>query len=128
MVPNCKICDILHREAVILDGLRVCPGTHDDTSLLMPVIGAASGLPARILGLHAVLSILLPYANKRLRIHALSNAWPDAPSSDRRRRVWDALLKLESTHATFSLLNFILFLWNGRSDISLFSSPGERHN
>lgn len=73
-----------------------------------------SGIPARILGLHAVLSILLPYVHKRVRIHALSNAWPDAPSSDRRRRLWDALLKLESTHTTLSLLNFIIFLWNGR--------------
>lgn len=60
------------------------------------------------------MTILVPYIHTRIRAHALSNAWPDAPSSDRRRKAWDLLMKLESTHGLLGLLNFIAFLWDGR--------------
>ncbi|KIM26780.1 hypothetical protein M408DRAFT_16827 [Serendipita vermifera MAFF 305830] len=73
-----------------------------------------SGLPTKTLLLHGALTVALPYADKRLRAHALSNSWPDAPSFDRRRKIWNLLTRVESTHATLSLLSFVLFLWNGR--------------
>ena len=44
----------------------------------------------------------------------MSNAWPEAPSSDRRRKLWDWMSTFESTHAALSLVSFIVFLWNGR--------------
>ncbi|KAF9451647.1 hypothetical protein P691DRAFT_723670 [Macrolepiota fuliginosa MF-IS2] len=75
---------------------------------------APSGLPRTTLLLHGSLTILLPYLHSRLRVHALSQAWPDAPSSDRRRRAWDILTSTESIHALFGLLNFVAFLWSGR--------------
>ncbi|KAJ7682652.1 Pex12 amino terminal region-domain-containing protein [Mycena polygramma] len=73
-----------------------------------------SGLPRRILLVHGTLTVLVPYLHARLRAHALSRAWPDAPSSDRRRKAWDALVSLESTHSLVALLSFIAFLWDGR--------------
>ncbi|KAF5363644.1 hypothetical protein D9756_000498 [Leucocoprinus leucothites] len=75
---------------------------------------APSGLPRVTLLCHGSLTILIPYLHSRLRLHALSQAWPDAPSSDRRRRAWDTLTSTESLHTLFGLLNFIAFLWNGR--------------
>lgn len=44
----------------------------------------------------------------------MSNAWPEAPSSDRRRKLWDWMSAIESTHAALSLVSFVIFLWNGR--------------
>lgn len=64
--------------------------------------------------MHACLTILVPYLHNRLRSHALSHAWPDAPSVDRRRKAWDLLSKLESYHSAAALLSFVVFLWNGR--------------
>ena len=58
--------------------------------------------------------MFVPYIHARIRAHALSQAWPDAPSSDRRRKAWDFLMRLESIHSTLTLLNFVTFLWNGR--------------
>ncbi|KAJ6539487.1 Pex12 amino terminal region-domain-containing protein [Mycena capillaripes] len=74
----------------------------------------ASGLPRRIILLHGTLTVLVPYLHARLRAHALSRAWPDAPSSDYRRKAWDMLVSLESTHSLAALLSFIAFLWDGR--------------
>ncbi|KAJ6515746.1 Pex12 amino terminal region-domain-containing protein [Mycena sanguinolenta] len=74
----------------------------------------ASGLPRRILLAHGMLTVLVPYLHTRLRAHALSRAWPDAPSSDRRRKAWDILVSIESTHSFAALLSFIAFLWDGR--------------
>lgn len=74
----------------------------------------AAGLAGSTLALHSALTIFLPYTHNRLRSHALSNAWPDAPSSDRRRKAWELLTRLESIHGFAALLNFLLFLWNGR--------------
>ncbi|KAF7355442.1 hypothetical protein MSAN_01461000 [Mycena sanguinolenta] len=73
-----------------------------------------SGLPRRILLAHGALTVLVPYLHTRLRAHALSRAWPDAPSSDRRRKAWDILVSIESTHSLAALLSFIAFLWDGR--------------
>ncbi|KAJ3548468.1 hypothetical protein NMY22_g1251 [Coprinellus aureogranulatus] len=71
-------------------------------------------LPRRTLLSHGALTLLAPYLRDRIRAHALSNAWPDAPSSDRRRKAWDVLERLESTHTLLGLCNFVMFLWNGR--------------
>ncbi|KAG1815544.1 Pex12 amino terminal region-domain-containing protein [Suillus subaureus] len=68
----------------------------------------------RLLIIHGVLTILIPYFRNRLHAYALSHAWPDAPASDTRRRAWAALTSLETAHGAFSLLNFVAFLWNGR--------------
>ncbi|KAI5123422.1 hypothetical protein M0805_006127 [Coniferiporia weirii] len=73
-----------------------------------------SGLPKKTLTTHAFLTVLLPYIHSRLRSHALSNSWPDTPSSDRRRKAWNYLNRLESLHSTSALLSFVVFLWNGR--------------
>lgn len=74
----------------------------------------ASGIPTRVLAIHGALTIFIPYLHTRIRAHALSKAWPDAPSSDRRRKAWEILTGVESTHALFSLLSFVTFLWDGR--------------
>ncbi|KAF8076535.1 peroxisomal biogenesis factor 2 [Lyophyllum atratum] len=75
---------------------------------------APSGLPRRILLLHVTLTVVLPYLHTRLRSYALSRAWPDAPSSDRRRKAWDILSTLESSYTLLTLSSFVAFLWNGR--------------
>ncbi|KXN86408.1 Peroxisome biogenesis factor 2 [Leucoagaricus sp. SymC.cos] len=75
---------------------------------------APSGLPRRTLLCHGTLTILFPYLHSRLRVHALSQAWPDAPSLDRRRKAWDVLIFTESIHTSLGLVNFVAFLWNGR--------------
>ncbi|RDX55685.1 peroxisomal biogenesis factor 2 [Lentinus brumalis] len=74
----------------------------------------ALGLARSTLALHSILTIFVPYFHNRLRAHALSNAWPDAPSSDRRRKAWEFLTRLESLHGLAALINFTVFLWNGR--------------
>ncbi|KAH0587735.1 Peroxisome biogenesis factor 2 [Termitomyces sp. J132] len=77
-------------------------------------IFAPSGLPRRILLLHGTLTVILPYIHTKLRSHALSSAWPDAPSSDRRRKAWNVLTSLESSYTLLTLPSFLVFLWNGR--------------
>ncbi|TBU32716.1 peroxisomal biogenesis factor 2 [Dichomitus squalens] len=74
----------------------------------------SSGIPRTTLALHSLISIFFPYFHTRLRAHALSNAWPDAPSSDRRRKIWELLTRFETLHGLLALLNFIVFLKNGR--------------
>ncbi|KAH7911577.1 Pex12 amino terminal region-domain-containing protein [Hygrophoropsis aurantiaca] len=71
-------------------------------------------LPRRLLLAHAALTILVPYIHTRLRAHALSNAWPDTPSSDRRRKAWSLLTRIEASHALLALAGFVAFLWDGR--------------
>uniref|UniRef100_A0A8H7XXN4 RING-type E3 ubiquitin transferase (cysteine targeting) n=1 Tax=Psilocybe cubensis TaxID=181762 RepID=A0A8H7XXN4_PSICU len=75
---------------------------------------APSGLPRKTLLFHGTLTLLLPYLHNRFRSHALSNAWPDAPSSDYRRKVWDALCSVESIYGLLGLANFVAFLWGGK--------------
>ncbi|GLB33946.1 putative pex2 / Pex12 amino terminal region [Lyophyllum shimeji] len=75
---------------------------------------APSGLPRRTLLLHGTLTVILPYLHTKLRSYALSSAWPDAPSSDYRRKAWDILTSLESAYTLLTLSNFVAFLWNGR--------------
>ncbi|KAG6903498.1 hypothetical protein C0995_005521 [Termitomyces sp. Mi166 len=77
-------------------------------------ISAPSGLPRRTLLLHGALTLILPYLHTKLRSHALSSAWPDAPSSDRRRKAWDVLTSLESFYTLLTLPSFLMFLWNGK--------------
>jgi len=86
-------------------------GLHEDFYLNT---GSASGLPRNRLLLHGLLTVFVPYIHTRLRNNAMSNAWPEAPSSDRRRKLWDWMSSIESTHAVLSLLSFVVFLWNGR--------------
>ncbi|KAF8272543.1 Pex12 amino terminal region-domain-containing protein [Lactarius quietus] len=75
---------------------------------------SSSRLPRKILLIHGALTIVLPYVHTRLRGHALSKAWPDAPSSDRRRKAWELMTRLETAHAAIALVSFVAFLWNGQ--------------
>ncbi|KAF9569335.1 hypothetical protein CPC08DRAFT_739223 [Agrocybe pediades] len=75
---------------------------------------APSGLPCNMLLLHGFLTLIVPYIHGRIRTYALSRAWPDAPSTDRRRKIWELLGHVESLHGSLSLANFIAFLWGGR--------------
>lgn len=74
----------------------------------------ASGLPRSTLLGHAGLTLLVPYLHNRIRAHALSQAWPDAPSLNPRRKAWDLLNVAETLHAFLTLVNFVAFLWKGR--------------
>jgi len=75
---------------------------------------ARCGLPVGRLLIHGSLTLLVPYLHTRIRAHALSHSWPEAPSSDRRRRAWELLTRLESMHGLLGLVNFVAFLLNGR--------------
>ena len=75
---------------------------------------APTTLPRKILLVHGALTMVVPYMHTRLRRHALSKAWPDAPSSDRRRKAWELMTKLETTHAGIALASFVVFLWDGQ--------------
>ncbi|KAK7060504.1 peroxisome assembly protein (Peroxin-2) [Paramarasmius palmivorus] len=90
-----------------LQGLRYISPSRPNEKL------APSGLPRRILVIHGTLTILLPYLYARIWNHALSHAWPDAPSSDRRRKAWVFLGSLESIYSSLGLASFVAFLWNG---------------
>lgn len=92
--------------ALVIPGLRGMFLAVDDFE--------ASGIPRGALLLHSVLTIAVPYLHARLRIYALSKAWPDAPSFDLKRRAWELLVSLESLYSTLSLLSFVTFLYNGR--------------
>ncbi|KAI0693599.1 peroxisomal biogenesis factor 2 [Cytidiella melzeri] len=93
-----------------LQGLKYVwePGHKGSPSVL------ASSLPRALLLTHGAITLLIPYLHTRIRRHALSQAWPDAPSSDKRRKAWELLTRLESTHSLFALLNFVAFLRDGR--------------
>ncbi|EGN93005.1 hypothetical protein SERLA73DRAFT_190126 [Serpula lacrymans var. lacrymans S7.3] len=89
-----------------LQGLKYIAPSSSNTS--------SQKLPRRLLLIHGTLTIIIPYLHNRLRAHALSHAWPDTPSSDRRRKAWNFLTRLESTHALCALASFVAFLWDGR--------------
>ncbi len=74
----------------------------------------ASGLPQDTLIRHASLTLILPYFHDRIRSYAISHSWPDAPSSDKRRKLWRLLNILESVCEALCLVNFIAFLRGGR--------------
>lgn len=78
------------------------------------ILITGSGLPRSTLLAHASLTLVVPYLHDRIRSHALSHAWPDAPSLDRRRKAWDFLNTAETIHAFFGLINFVVFLMEGR--------------
>ncbi|KAL0577075.1 peroxisome assembly protein (Peroxin-2) [Marasmius crinis-equi] len=90
-----------------LQGLRYIAPSRSQRSL------TPSGIPRRILLIHGTLTVLIPYLHTRIRSYGLSHAWPDAPSSDRRRKAWSFLGALESVHSAAGLLSFVAFLWNG---------------
>ncbi|THV08402.1 hypothetical protein K435DRAFT_708163 [Dendrothele bispora CBS 962.96] len=73
----------------------------------------AFGIPKKVLAMHGALTIVLPYIHSRIRAYGLSRAWPDAPSSDRRRKTWEWLVSLESSYGALGLISFVTFLWNG---------------
>ncbi|KAA1466320.1 hypothetical protein DENSPDRAFT_831129 [Dentipellis sp. KUC8613] len=73
-----------------------------------------SGLPRQKLLVHLLLTVIIPYFHSRIRDHALSHSWPEAPTSDKRRIAWETLTKMETIHSVVSLLNFVAFLWDGR--------------
>jgi len=72
------------------------------------------GIPKKILVMHGALTVILPYIHSRIRAYGLSRAWPDAPSSDRRRKAWEWLISLESSYSALGLISFVAFLWNGQ--------------
>ncbi|GJJ07306.1 hypothetical protein Clacol_001507 [Clathrus columnatus] len=71
-------------------------------------------LRKRILWLHGIATVLIPYLHRRFRIYALSHAWPDAPSKNYRRKFWENLTRLEAVHNALGLVSFIAFLYNGK--------------
>ncbi|KIJ37353.1 hypothetical protein M422DRAFT_178024 [Sphaerobolus stellatus SS14] len=73
-----------------------------------------SGLPRKTLLLNAAITIAIPYLHARLRLYALSRSWPDAPSSDYRRKAWTWLTGTETVHNSLGLISFVAFLWDGR--------------
>ncbi|KIK67987.1 hypothetical protein GYMLUDRAFT_36797 [Collybiopsis luxurians FD-317 M1] len=91
-----------------LQGLRYVASSSPGQKL------APSGLPRKILLMHGTLTILIPYLHNRIRSYGLSRSWPDAPSSDRKRKLWDLLVTLESSYALLGLASFVTFLWNGQ--------------
>ena len=114
MVRNSKTCGIashLRRASFSPVRSQLLLGIPEDSHSSTAV---ASGLPRNRLFLHGFLTVLVPYIHTRLRNNAMSGAWPEAPSSDRRRKLWDWMTSAESTHATLSLVSFVIFLWNGR--------------
>lgn len=96
------------------NGKLTCTPTRCLPSAFLIDYTSASGLPRLTLLMHGCATILLPYVHQRLRSFALSNAWPDAPSYDKRRRAWELLSRLEAIHSSAALLSFIAFLWNGK--------------
>lgn len=114
MVQNSKICGIAShpRQGPFSQVCsNVSPSPSEDVRLNIDI---ASGLPRNRLLLHGFLTVLAPYIHTRLRNTAMSNAWPEAPSSDGRRKLWDWMSSIESTHASLGLISFVIFLWNGR--------------
>jgi hypothetical protein len=96
---------LLSPSNLLIDCVCVC---------LLPPPEASTPLPRKILLVHGALTMVLPYIHTRVRRHALSKAWPDAPSSDRRRKAWELMTKLETTHAAAALASFAVFLWDGQ--------------
>jgi hypothetical protein len=122
MAPNCKISSIriLSRRQVtaafFVRGQLFVFYSRRFIAFELTVCAPpkASTLPRKILLVHGALTMVLPYIHTRLRRHALSKAWPDAPSSDRRRKAWELMTKLETTHAAVALASFAVFLWDGQ--------------
>jgi hypothetical protein len=113
MVPSFKISNMssIHRVIRRLCLVRIfCVYDLNDINQF----ASGSGLPQRTLLIHGTITILIPYLHTRLRAYALSNAWPDAPTYDRRRSVWGILTSLESSHTFLGLVSFVSFLWDGR--------------
>src|SRR6266702_7975558 len=98
------------------DGRSICASHLPSVSsfFLHSNVPEASRLPQKILLVYGALTIILPYVHTRLRGHALSKAWPDAPSSDRRRKAWELMTRLETAHAAVALVSFVAFLWDGQ--------------
>ena len=83
-----------------------------------------------------LLATLPGYLCSRIRDYMLVNGWPDYPRSSsltrlfhltpaRRRRelrrlLWDALTRIEKGWASLKLINFLLFLYDGRYPTILF--------
>ncbi|KZS97782.1 hypothetical protein SISNIDRAFT_436411 [Sistotremastrum niveocremeum HHB9708] len=87
---------------------RPTSSTQNNSSL------TPAGLPRKLMVLHGFLTIVVPYLYTRCRDHALSHAWPDIPSYDLRRKLWNALSFSEASHNALSLVGFLAFLWDGR--------------
>jgi len=122
MVLNCKICAIRFPGPLDLLLWRV---SHSNLcSILLIDVRPASGFPRRTLLLNGAITIVIPYLHSRFRLYALSRAWPDAPSSDARRKAWTWLTGTETVHNSLSLLSFVVFLCDGRcvGALSLMSS------
>lgn len=81
--------------------------------------------------LYTALTVVPPYLHSRVRDYMLSSGWADHPSfpfsslvsssststpraNQLKRLVWDLLARSEQVWATLGLLNFLVFLYDGR--------------
>lgn len=66
------------------------------------------------LALYPLLTIVVPYAYKRARMYMSAHAYSDAPADSQEYFVWSMLEHSAKAWNVVSLINFALFLWNGR--------------
>jgi len=70
---------------------------------------------------YAFLTIGGSWIWERLNAVSVANAWGDQPEECKYRRLWVLLNKLETTFKILSLLNFLVFLHDGKYDSQLLS-------
>ena len=63
---------------------------------------------------HAVLHVVCPYVVSRLNRHMAYDRWPDSPQPSWKFRLWKLMQRLEFCFKVASLINFVIFLSNGR--------------
>ncbi|WFD33660.1 peroxisome assembly protein (Peroxin-2) [Malassezia cuniculi] len=66
------------------------------------------------LALYPLLTIVVPYAYKRTKMYMSKNAFADAPSDSQEYFIWNTLEHSMKAWNVLSLVNFCLFLWNGK--------------
>jgi peroxin-2 len=64
--------------------------------------------------LYGLLNILVPYLWAKLERYSLVNRWADYPAEDWRRTVFALMGLIEVIFKALTLLNMIVFLWNGQ--------------
>lgn len=66
------------------------------------------------LALYPLLTIVAPYAYKRVKLHMSAHGFSDAPTDSQEYFVWSTLEHSLKAWNVVSLINFCLFLWNGK--------------
>ncbi|KAJ3409282.1 peroxisome assembly protein (Peroxin-2) [Chytridiales sp. JEL 0842] len=64
--------------------------------------------------LYLLLGIGGPWSWSRLNIQASRGEWSEKPEADWRHKVWKLLQRVDPIHKGLSLLNFLVFLYNGK--------------